>query len=101
MTHAEAVQQVARALVDCHPRGCSPIYHQIVSVRQKGKWIVGTLVMFDGRVGVVKIGQWGPWKAWTMQWLRLDGGACEWTGKAWVRVARRLRQQSIFEGAMA
>lgn len=92
-----AQQWVHDGLTSCLPPG-TPLMGQIIEAKWTGKGkAVATLDLFDGRQGKVEVSTWTKQfnGAWSIRWLELEGGAINWTGHAWERLAPR--QMTFFD----
>lgn len=93
MTDAEkglqssAEEVIRRVLLAAIPPGVVPPFREIESAKFTGagrqRKAHAEVILFDGQSGAVEASPWAF--GWSYRWMRLDGGAFEWTGEAWKR----------------
>lgn len=62
----------------------SPVVH-VLSARTIGAETIATVVLFDGATSRLKVGTWGRFHAWTLQWMGDSASVIYWDGSQWMR----------------
>lgn len=65
-----------------------PITRVLRAAYRDRRTAVGAVELYDGTTGELEVSVWTEKcpHAWTVRWLRLEGGALSWNGQAWERI---------------